>query len=106
MTKLSEKLDPIGTPSFFEATYEPCSEVDLEDFLRNERMNAMCAIVEATSTSVRRIKLVQLYEGEIVMLIFLHFFRYWKRFRIKLICGCRRIGSEKRKRLQRNLVVL
>ncbi len=53
VTKLSEKLDPINFSStnFFEA-YEPASEVDLEDFLRNERMNAMCAIVETTSASI------------------------------------------------------
>lgn len=51
VTKLSERLDPINIGSTMEA-HEPVSEVDLEDFLRNERMNAMCAIVEVTSASV------------------------------------------------------
>jgi hypothetical protein len=53
VTKLSEKLDPLYIAPSMADTFEPPTEVDLDEFLKNERMNAMCSIVETTSTNVR-----------------------------------------------------
>ncbi len=56
LPRVAHKLDVLSTISNFEPL-EPIRETDIKGFLKNERENAILAVIEETRRMVKKIKL-------------------------------------------------